>query len=71
MLRGSLAQARLAGVQTHGARWLDVRFQGTHCPDGQRSSTACQGFQVPIQAAERQRAEARVAFLRARPWPED
>jgi hypothetical protein len=71
VLRGSLAQARLAGASSAGSRWLDVRFQDTLCPDGQRLSTACPGFQVPRSVAARQRAEARVAALRARPWPQD
>jgi hypothetical protein len=51
-----------------------VDFQGARCPDGRRvarGSSACAGFVVPRTAAERQRAEAWVAGLRARPWPED
>jgi uncharacterized protein YjbI with pentapeptide repeats len=74
MLRGSLAKARLDGATTRGSRWLDVGFQGVRCPDGSRvarGSSACAGFVVPRTAAERQPAEAWVAGLRARPWPED
>jgi hypothetical protein len=73
-LCGSLAQARLDGASTRGFRWLMVDFQGARCPDGRRvarGSSACAGFVVPRTAAERQRAEAWVAGLRARPWPED
>lgn len=74
MLRGSLAQARLDGATTTGSRWVDVAFAGTRCPDGRRLSrgaSPCTGFVVPRSALERQRAEAWVARLRARPWPED
>jgi hypothetical protein len=74
MLRGSLAQARLDGATTDGSRWVDVAFQGMRCPDGRplaRDASACKGFVVPRSAVERQRAEAWVARLRARPWPED
>jgi len=73
-LGGSLALARLVGATTRGSRWLNVAFQGARCPDGRRvarGSSACAGFVVPSTAAERQRAEAWVAGLRARPWPED
>jgi len=71
MLRGSLRQARLEGARTQGSRWLDVAFGATRCPDGVRRSVACSGFLVPSAGVERSRAEARVAWLRSRSWPED
>jgi hypothetical protein len=71
MQGGSLRQARLVGSVTRGARWLDVAFADTHCPDGERRSAPCAGFVVPRTGVERRQAEARVAWLRARPWPED
>lgn len=71
MLRGSLRHARLERARTTGALWVAVTFDHTRCPDGQSRSTACPGFSVPRAEPAVSRALARVAWLRALPWPWD
>jgi uncharacterized protein YjbI with pentapeptide repeats len=71
MLRGSLRRARLNQAQVAGARWLSVSFEGTLCPNGQRSSRPCPGFDVPKADPVQQLARQRLNWLQALPWPRD
>lgn len=71
MLRGSLRRARLNQAHVHGARWLSVSFDHTLCPNGQRSSKPCTGFDVPTTGPAEQQAMQRFHWLQALPWPRD
>lgn len=71
MVSGSLREARLGEANTNGARWLGVGFQRTLCPDGSLRSAPCPGFQAPHGGPDQAQALARVAWLRALPWPWD
>jgi len=71
MLRGSLRRARLHQAKVDGARWLSVSFDRTLCPNGQRSSKPCTGFEVPTAGPAQQLALQRLNWLQALPWPRD
>ena len=70
MLRGSLEQANLVGANLKGTRLVDVATAGARCNGAEGPPDACAALDASGGAA-RSQALARVAWLRALPWPWD